>query len=117
MIGSLTVASTDRHNDVDSVRLEGLLRSIAMKYPRELVPYQLADVQRIAFHIALVLLHKGKDVTVCDVGGGIGLFSVGCAAVGMRTILIDDFDDAVNHRYGPSVLDLHRSYGVEVITR
>jgi len=28
---------------------------------------------------------------------------------------VDDFGDTVNSRYGPSILDLHRSYGVEVI--
>jgi SAM-dependent methyltransferase len=32
-------------------------------------------------------------------------------------VLVDDFDDAVNHRVGASILDLHRARGVEVVSR
>jgi SAM-dependent methyltransferase len=35
----------------------------------------------------------------------------------MRSILIDDFRDEVNVKTGDSVLDVHRSYGVQVISR
>lgn len=34
-----------------------------------------------------------------------------------RTVLVDDFDDSVNHRVGASILDLHKARGVEVISR
>ena len=34
-----------------------------------------------------------------------------------RTVLVDDFDDSVNHQVGSSILDLHRKLGVEVISR
>ena len=99
------------------INLETTLKSIALKYPPDLVPEQLADVQRIAFNINLVLSRKGTNITICDLGGGIGLFSLGCAAIGMNSILVDDFKDEVNFKFGKEVLDLHRSYGVKVIER
>jgi SAM-dependent methyltransferase len=52
------------------------------------------------------------------VGGGVGLFSVGCAAAGFkRVVLIDDFRDEINRIAGDSILDLHRKRGIEVLSR
>ena len=93
------------------------LEKIALKYPPDLVDIQLADIQRIAFHIQLITNQKGSKITVCDLGGGIGLFSVGCAALGMKSILIDDFQDEVNLKFGDAILDIHKSYGVQIINR
>ncbi len=99
------------------LRIRDLLRTIAPKYPRELVAVQLRDIERIAFHIALVLDRRGTSATVCDIGGGVGMFSVGCAALGMRSILIDDFRDEVNVQFGESALEVHRCYGVRVFSK
>lgn len=93
------------------------LQNIARQYPPELVKEQLQDVRRIAFHIELVVTRKGNNCRICDLGGGVGLFTVGCAAIGMETILVDDFSDEVNRRFGGSVLDLHKAYGVQIVTR
>ena len=93
------------------------LEKIALKYPPDLVDIQLADIHRIAFHIQLITTQKGSKITVCDLGGGIGLFSVGCAALGMKSILIDDFQDEVNLKFGDAILDIHKSYGVQIINR
>jgi 2-polyprenyl-3-methyl-5-hydroxy-6-metoxy-1,4-benzoquinol methylase len=95
--------------------VRGMLASIARRYPPDLVPVQLADIERTAFHIGLVGPSAGR--AVCDLGGGIGLFSAACAALGMRAILVDDFRDPINLEVGPEVLELHRSYGVEVQSR
>jgi len=97
--------------------IKDLLTSLAREYPEELVEIQLNDVARVAFHIGLVLDRQGADVSVVDIGGGIGLFSAGCAAAGMKTTLIDDFQDEVNTRLGESVFEIHRAHGVEVISR
>lgn len=99
-----------------------VLKNVARQYPGEMVDEQLRDVPRILFNIGIAIdaaNHKPhRELEICDLGGGLGLFSVGCAAYGMkRTVLIDDFDDAVNDRVGASVLDLHKSLGVEVISR
>lgn len=90
------------------------LRALARRYPDGLVALELEDVERIAFHIELVADRCGADAAIYDLGSGVGLFGVGCAAVGMKVTIVDDFDDHVNHEYGDSVLDLHRSVGVEV---
>jgi SAM-dependent methyltransferase len=85
-----------------------------------MVSHEVADIPRIAFNIALSLplLKPLHQAVVCDVGGGIGLFSVGCAAVGFGlVILVDDFGDQINQTVGDSVLGIHRSYGVRVVSR
>jgi len=87
-----------------------------------MVAGQVQDIPRISFNMRIALdaaLPKQPgELEICDLGGGIGLFSVGCASYGMkRTVLVDDFDDPVNHRIGGSILDLHRGLGVEVISR
>lgn len=99
-----------------------VLTKVANEYPSELIQPQLEDVPRMSFNIAAAIdsaLPKPvSEISICDLGGGVGLFSVGCAAVGVkRSVLVDDFDDSVNHEIGGSVLDLHKSYGVEVIER
>lgn len=101
--------------------IHDVLWNVAKQYPEDMAVEQVRDIPRISFNINIAVdAIKGKSHTeleICDLGGGIGLFSVGCAAHGMkRTVLVDDFEDAVNHRVGASILDLHRSYGVEVIS-
>jgi 2-polyprenyl-3-methyl-5-hydroxy-6-metoxy-1,4-benzoquinol methylase len=107
-------------------RIIEILNEVARQYPSELIAKEQMDIKRITFNISLSLrlgsapLSDGycKSFEVCDIGGGVGLFSVGCAALGVkRSVLIDDFNDAINHQMGPTILDLHRSYGVEVASR
>ena len=45
------------------------------------------------------------------------MFSVGCAALGMDAVLVDDFEDAVNLQHGGGPLALHAKYGVTVVKR
>jgi SAM-dependent methyltransferase len=67
--------------------------------------------------VQLVADRYGTAARVCDVGGGIGLFSLGCAVLGMQVTLVDDFGDPVNAAFGPDVLTLHRDRGVRIISR
>src|SRR5262249_32985107 len=84
---------------------------------------QQKDIPRVAFNISLSLRRSSGQLLedhydsfeICDIGGGVGLFSVGCAALGVRrSLLIDDFNDRINHQVGPEILNIHWSYGVEV---
>lgn len=100
----------------DARTIQQVLAGIARKYPADLIPGQLEDIPRIAYHIELIAKAKGFDARVCDIGGGIGLFSVGCAAMGMDSVLVDDFRDTINDITGERMLDLHRQYGVQIIT-
>ena len=98
------------------------LIEIANKYPKELIHGQLSDVDRISFHINLAInSFKNRippDLEICDLGGGLGMFSIGCVASKFkRTLLIDDFNDPINHNVGNKPLDLHRQYGVEIYSR
>jgi predicted RNA methylase len=80
---SRTEAPLTRAPDV-----RALLHRLADEYPEWFRAAQHADVARIAFHLSIVIRGKGSGCTVCDVGGGVGLFSVGAAALGMEAILV-----------------------------
>lgn len=93
------------------------LREIADRYPPPVNNRIMGDIRRQMFQVNLVrrLAPQGRELA--DVGGGISLFSIACAVVGMNPILIDDFADPENEIYGDEVLDLHRSAGVKVENR
>ncbi len=99
--------------------IERQLIDLAALYPDDMVAEQLRDVRRIADHIDAAI--DGRDpasLSVADIGGGVGLFSLGCAAIGMkRVVLIDDFRDDVSLQRHDSGVALHRQHGVEVIAR
>jgi len=98
-----------------SADLRATLRRLAEQYPPELLREELDDVPRIAFHIELVRAHVMRGARVCDLGGGIGLFSDGCAAVGLSAMLVDDFADTIAGYAPQRLLDLHRAHGVTVV--
>ncbi|MFA5983469.1 MAG: methyltransferase domain-containing protein [Methylococcaceae bacterium] len=104
------------------LKLQDVLNTVATQYPTEMIEGQIVDIPRIFFNINIALAavkHKSpNEVSICDLGGGVGLFSSGCAAYGLnRTVLVDDFDDSINHKTGDAILDIHRKLGVEIISR
>lgn len=99
-----------------SAKVGALLHRLANEYPEGLRAGQHADVDRIAFHLSIVIRETGTACTVCDLGG-VGLFSVGAAALGMAAVLVDDFADQVNLDYGDDALAAHRKYGVRVLSK
>lgn len=98
--------------------IERTLLEVARTYPARMVADQLRDIPRIAFNIRLALNgNDPKRLTLCDIGGGVGLFSTGCAALGIKTMLIDDFADPVNQKVGVEPFVVHKKYGVRVVSR
>ncbi len=98
--------------------MESVLEEVARLYPSDMQAEQLRDIPRIAFNIRLAL--NGRDprgLAICDIGGGVGLFSPGCAALGMRVLLIDDFADPINKRLGNSSFVAHKKTGVSIESR
>jgi len=93
------------------------LEALAQRYPEPLIGAQHHGIPRNAFHIEfLEKLVQKQNPVIADVGGGIGLFSPGCAALGMKVTLVDDFSELVNlSDTGRSALSLHRELGVEVL--
>jgi SAM-dependent methyltransferase len=94
------------------------LLSFAELNPRDL-SWDVYDIPRISFHVHTVMQELNKppsDISVCDVGGGVGLFSIACASLGFRrSVLVDDFSDPVNEKHGDSALEVHRKLGVEIV--
>lgn len=70
--------------------------------------------ERTAFDIRLVVDRIGTEGTVCDVAGGLGLFAIGCAHLGLRSILVDDFLDIEERGMLAATAALLDEYGVEV---
>jgi SAM-dependent methyltransferase len=91
-----------------------LVSALVREYPAELQPHQREDVDRIAEHVGLLVDRIRPGSRVCDLGGGIGLFSLGCAAVGFDVLLVDDFGDDGLSQAADRVLDAHARYGVDV---
>jgi SAM-dependent methyltransferase len=99
-----------------SASITETLVALARRYPAPLVQNQLHGVPRNAFHVELVRkLVRTERAEIADIGGGIGTFSPGCAALGMTITLVDDFGDQVNlTEPGANALALHRELGVRV---
>lgn len=98
--------------------IEKVLRQVSELYPPQLRVIQQRDITRVAFNIHLALNGKEPaDSSICDIGGGIGLFSTGCAALGMTTLLIDDFGDQVNKEFGEAALAAHTKLRVRIESR
>jgi SAM-dependent methyltransferase len=93
------------------------LVSIANDYPPALRAEHVRDARRVAFHVGLARAGQSDGARIADVGGGLGLFTPGCAALGMRATLIDDFRDPGYRGVAHEVLAIHRRMGVEVIER
>lgn len=98
------------------VRPAQKLAEIAQEYPAALIKRQVQDIDRIAYHIALVLRYGKPGGRICDIGGGVGLFSPGCAAFGFATTLVDDFKDDVNQRSSKEAFGPHDRRGVKIIS-
>jgi SAM-dependent methyltransferase len=99
--------------------LRSILGSIVQQYPPELVQGQLTQVDRFAFDVGLVASRVKQGARVCDIGGGWGTFALGCAASGMRAVLVDDFRDRgfLDEERMASMQRLYARYGVEVVVR
>jgi SAM-dependent methyltransferase len=89
-----------------------VLRRLAEQYPEGLREAQRRDVERIAFHLERVFRPGAR---VADLGGGLGLFSVACADLGLEVWLIDDLGDPVNRRFTLGDIGLHQRMGVHVL--
>jgi 2-polyprenyl-3-methyl-5-hydroxy-6-metoxy-1,4-benzoquinol methylase len=100
------------------MELEERLTRLVGEFPEVMHRRQLGDIPRVAFHLKLALAgREPSKLAICDVGGGLGLFIVACAALGAQATLIDDFRDDAHLRIGEQVLEVYRRYGVETISR
>lgn len=117
----------------DRSAVSSVFEEVARGFPPDLVEEQLWDLPRIVYNAMLVVDHMGTDVSICDIGSGVGSFGAGCAKLGMRTTIMDDFDhpyadagmagappdapDAINFERAERILDVHRAAGVTIERR
>ena len=115
------------------VQLLESLQTLAQNFPADLVEAQLNDVERVAFQLNAIVERAGTDISLCDIGSGLGMFPAACAQEGMRVTMLDDFaspfadeaaaranpdaPDAVNFDCTDEALAFHRSLGVRAVVR
>ena len=98
----------------DEIRKQ--LHILAREYPSELIAVEEEDEPRMTYNICLSLRYAVSYPVVCDVGGGICLFSLGLAALGCNSILIDDFGDDPHQQFGEGALEVHSRFGVHIVS-
>jgi SAM-dependent methyltransferase len=100
------------------MNIEQTLSTVAAAYPGSEVENQRRDIRRITFHIVLLVCNVRPGSSIADIGGGLGLFSPGCGALGFHSTLIDDFRDPGNVMIANEVFKrVHERYGVTIISR
>jgi len=102
---------------ISKTALREHLRQVARRFPDPVARMHLVNLDRTLFDIGLVAERRGTTVRLVDLGGGVSLFSLGCAVLGMDTVLVDDFADPQNLEHGPSLLAEHRTAGVDILER
>jgi 2-polyprenyl-3-methyl-5-hydroxy-6-metoxy-1,4-benzoquinol methylase len=93
-----------------------VLAEVTKDYPPPVRESQLLDVERIVYHIELVQRYGKSGGRICDIGGGVGLFSPGCAALGYGITLVDHFKDEINFSSGEDVFVPHARRGVKIMS-
>ena len=95
-----------------------VLRRIADSYPPAIAAVQrYIDVPRTEFNLSL-LFTLARGARVGDIGGGLGLFSPGCSALGFDVTLVDDFGGAWQETVAEDVFErVHRKFGVKIVRR
>ena len=76
------------------------------------------DVPRNAFNLSLLSALPQK-ARIGDIGGGLGLFAPGCAALGFDVSCVDDFRDAWHKTVTEDIFDrVHRrEFGITIVNR
>jgi len=94
-----------------------LFAEIIAAYPESLRSSQRADIERQRYHLGTIARLLPPGGKILDIGGGVGMFGVACAAAGFEVTVVDDSLDPVHVRYGPDAYAAHRRYGVTVVER
>ena len=105
---------------VNAGSLRRRLREIADEYPQPSRGYGFtlgnrdAWAARTVHDVELVASRTRPGATICDVGGGLGLFAVGCRLLGHHAIVVDDQKEIDNEGFGEQVRHILDREGVEL---
>lgn len=98
------------------MNIEYTLAALAKSYPQGLVVTEISEIPRIAHKIRMALNGADpKGLSVCDIGGGFDMFATGCAELGMKATVIDDFSDIWHWKASGG--EIHKKHGVTAISR
>jgi SAM-dependent methyltransferase len=95
-----------------ATRARTVLSHLVSLAPEPLQLAQQGDIERMAFQVEQAYV---PGVAIADLGGGLGLFTPACAALGMQAFLVDDFGDPVNETHRIEDMLAHRQSGVQVV--
>jgi SAM-dependent methyltransferase len=92
---------------------------IVAQLPPQIRDGQGTQVTRFDWHLDVLKRHAPAGGTVVDIGGGWGTFSLGAAALGYRSILIDDNGDAgwLDESVMHAMENLYAKYRVECVVK
>jgi SAM-dependent methyltransferase len=93
-------------------RVRDEVTRIQAQYPGPLQDLHRGDFERVVFHVEQSFVPGGA---IADLGGGLGLFTAVCAALGMEAFLVDDFGDEVNARYPIEEMPVHAQLGAHIV--
>jgi len=97
-----------------------IVEGIVKKYWIGFTDYVIFSlINKTVYEVGLLqhALGRVKEKTVIDVGGGWGCFAASCAALGMKAILIDDFNDPWRNEINDPRNTLPSDYGFTFMKR
>ena len=96
-----------------------ILESVVSQYPQANGPGQRMQIGRMSYEMSLFVPYVPAGGRVCDLGGGWGTVALGCAAAGLKAVLVDDYRDPgfSDEETVAAMQALYKKYGVEVISR
>lgn len=74
-----------------------------------------AYLSRHQFELELIVRTKGTDISLWDLGGGLGVFAAAAARLGIRATLVDDFVDLALRGADAAAIDALEHMGVNVV--
>jgi SAM-dependent methyltransferase len=96
-----------------------ILNSVVDQYPASIGPGQRTQIGRMSYEMSLFVPYVSSGGRVCDLGGGWGTIALGCAAAGLKAVLVDDYRERgfFEVETMAAMRALYEKYGVEVVSR
>jgi len=96
-----------------------ILNSVVDQYPASIGPGQRTQVGRMSYEMSLFVPDVSPGARVCDLGAGWGTIALGCAAAGLKAVLVDDYRERgfFETETMEAMRALYQKYGVEMVSR
>lgn len=96
-----------------------ILKSVVDQYPASIAAGLRTQIGRMSYEMSLFVPNVSPGARVCDLGAGWGTISLGCAAAGLKAVLVDDYRERGFFEAATmaAMRALYEKYGVEVVSR